>query len=62
MNYKIKKKCLYDNWDIDKPCPNIAVYECIVCGTGVCKKHEKSLCGECPNCEPPYLIKIRKTK
>jgi len=57
MEKKPKKYC------IECGCDNkvrIATYECIVCGEGVCKKCEENLMGECSQCPPPMLYKIKK--
>lgn len=57
---KKKIKCEFEDYDTDKPCRNNAKVECTICGLKLCNKHEEQICGECPNCEPAYFIKIRK--
>lgn len=36
-----------------------ATYECTECGEGYCSKHEKQLMGDCSQCLPPCLKRIK---
>lgn len=57
---KVKQicSCFDDNKDTD--CTRVATYICTVCDMPICKKCYEQYCGDCPHCEPPYLIKIKK--
>lgn len=38
----------------------ISKYKCPVCGHHCCEYHYKFYAGRCPNCEPPWLVKIEE--
>ena len=54
---KKKKYCIECESEDKK---RIAHYECCICEEGYCTKCEKSLMGECTQCPPPQLYKIKK--
>jgi hypothetical protein len=57
---KVKQTCSgFDN-NKDEDCTKVAFYKCVVCDMPFCKSCYTQECGDCPNCEPPYLIKIKK--
>lgn len=52
---KIKQYCEECDWNKKV---RVAKYICNACGFLVCAKCEKESMGECPNCEPPYFVKL----
>jgi hypothetical protein len=40
----------------------LAKYECVECGVGYCANCEKMFMGDCGQCPPPILVKIKSNK
>lgn len=55
-------KCQVWEYDKEKECGQKATHKCEQCGLLVCDYHEDENIGECPDCSPPKLIKIKVKK
>ena len=52
------KKCEWGTED-EKPHKK-ALYECESCGAFYCQECYDEFCGDCANCPPPELVKIKR--